>query len=260
MYHLVYSKITDIGDIRASNQDSILCLQNNFKNYSAGLFIVADGMGGLSNGGEASNYIVSQFQNWWNQDFPEMISKKIKSNDDVGELIEQEIWDINQAVIAYGNQVQSKVGSTLSLLLIIDDRYYIKNLGDSRIYLKRNKKLLQLTEDQSLVAQLIREKKLTLEEAKHYQKKNVLTMCIGIYQEPKAFSAYGKIKDRDQFLLCSDGLYNCMEAQEIWKTLSDRDIAEEQKAQSLRSIIQLGKAKDNVSAIVLECKKKGLFK
>ena len=170
------SSHTDIGDVKQTNQDCIFTKSDIINGHLVGLFIVADGCGGLSYGEEISNLVVTHFSRVWNHELKVLLAnRKIKQND-IEELLENAIRDINGGALAFSRQVESKVGSTVSLLLTIDNQYYIKNIGDSRIYLLRGKKILQLTEDQSLVADMIRNGEITKEEAKNFKKKNVLTM------------------------------------------------------------------------------------
>lgn len=128
-------------------------------------------------------------------------------------------------------------------------------MGDSRVYLIRKNKITQLTEDQSLVADMVRNGELTKEEAKSFKKKNVLTMCIGVFEDIRTYSKTGKIKDNDTFLLCCDGLHNHVSGEEIVKIVREKKIPFDDKAKALREKIEEGKANDNVSAVICECAK-----
>jgi len=168
----------------------------------------------------------------------------------VDELLEKAIRDINAGALTFSHQVESKVGSTVSLLLTIDNRFYIKNVGDSRIYLLRDRNIRQLTEDQSLVADMIRNGELTKEEAKNFKKKNVLTMCIGVFDEIKTYSKSGKIKSKDIFLLCCDGLHNHVSPEKMVEIVKNKKTPLVDTALKLRNCIEKGQANDNVSTIV----------
>ena len=131
-----YGVRTDRGDRKQENQDSILCVTGNIAldETEAALFLVADGMGGLSWGRQVSSYITSRFEAWWKEDFPAMMKAERSSDGDIQELLEQEIWDINQEILRFRSQTQCRCGSTLSLLLLYKGKYYIENMGDSRVY------------------------------------------------------------------------------------------------------------------------------
>ena len=198
MYEIRTVCHTDTGDIREQNQDSIFAQVEKIDGHDVGLFIVADGCGGLSSGDQVSRLATSHFSRVWHERIHSVLGLKITEERlAVNDLLENSIHDINQMALNFGNQMESKVGSTLSLLLSIDNRYYIKNLGDSRIYLIRRGKMRQLTQDQSLVADMVRNGKISVKESEKFKRKNVLTMCIGFYDEAKSFSASGIIKNED---------------------------------------------------------------
>lgn len=235
--------ISETGDRRQSNQDSILYIHGNVDGHTAGLFLVADGIGGLSYGAEISNFIVSEFRRWWEIDLPQIIKDGLFGNTDVSELLEQEIWDIHQGARKFGIQTKKKAGSTLSLLFLLDDRYFIKNLGDSRIYRMRKRELELLTSDQSSVQAVPVNGKLRY--------KSVLTMCIGIPPVPVPDSRQGYLQNSDAFLLCSDGLYKYMEEEKMQHIFSDWTMNAQEMADCMRKSIPEGYAGDNVSAVIV---------
>lgn len=250
MFNIEISSHTDIGDVKQTNQDCIFSKSGTVGNHSVGLFIVADGCGGLAYGEEISNLVVAHFSRVWNHELKALLQyNKIKAND-VDELLEKAIRDINTSALAFSRQVESKVGSTASILLTIDNRFYIKNVGDSRIYLLRGKNIVQLTEDQSLVADMIRNGEMTKEEAKSFKKKNVLTMCIGVFDEIRTYSNNGKIKAGDKFLLCCDGIHNHVSPEKMIKIAKNKKSPFEGKAEEIRNIIEPGMANDNVSTVI----------
>lgn len=242
---------SDRGDRREVNQDAILLKAEKIGNHDVGLFLVADGMGGLEQGEIISNYIAEQFQRWFEVDLVEIINSGQTSDDEIHELLEQEIWDINLAIKKYAETNTVKCGSTLSLLFILDERFYIKNLGDSRVYLFRKNQLSQLSEDQSLVAKKVRSGELSEEEAKTFPKKNVLTMCIGFFIKPEIFSISGKTGKEDVFLLCSDGFHNHFDETAV-RSILNSNASLHEKCENLRALINPGDARDNVSIILVD--------
>lgn len=250
MMGLEYGAVSDRGDRRSENQDSMICFAGEMEGHMTGLFAVADGMGGLEYGGQVSRYITRQFDRWRREDFRQMLRAGRDGPEDIQELLEQEIWEINQSVLRFKNEAQCRAGSTLSLLFLYRGRYYVKNLGDSRIYLMRGGVLRRLTEDQSVAAQMVRERRMTEEEARNSRQKSVLTMCVGMCQVPLSFTADGQVCPDDQFLLCSDGLYNPLADAQMEQVLC-RPCTGQEKADSLRRMIPLLQADDNVSCIVV---------
>ena len=267
-----YGALSDPGDRRAENQDSILCCTEaadaprNPDFCEAGLFLVADGMGGLSYGSQVSSYAAEQFHRWWNEDFPQMIRAGRTSGADIRELLEQEIWDINNHIYEFKEREGCRCGSTISVLLLYKGNYYIENLGDSRIYRFRKRKLEQLTRDQSLAEQLLREQKLNPEDVEAFPQKHVLTMCLGMFPVARSEFETGKLEPGDCFLLCSDGFHGYTE--ENWlrdslerlgpaffKGKGDLQIF----AEWMRSQIPCGEAGDNVSLILIEIGKSRIY-
>lgn len=254
MFIYTCGAISDRGDVRKENQDSILFRLGEEKRQEAALFVVADGMGGLSYGAQTSQYITGQFGQWWETQLPLIVQDGMDREEDIQELLEQEIWDINQAILAFNQQMNCRSGSTLSLLFLYKNKYFIENLGDSRVYLVRNKTLCQITQDQSLAAQMIQKHHLSEEEAKRSVPKNKLTMCVGMFAVPKSNYYTGEMCAGDCFLLCSDGFYQPLKTGQMKKVLEEAEFNAVEKAEYLRQFIETGKAADNVSAIVVEVK------
>ena len=246
-----FGMICETGDKRTSKLDNVLCLLGMVGGQGAGLFIVADGMGGLSYGAEISRLIVMEFRRWWEVDLPAMEEAGCLAPADVDELLEQEIWDIHQEARRFGKSMRRKSGSTLSLLLILKGKYYIKNLGDSRIYRFRRGTLERMTADQSLEAQMIREGKICREDEGNTRYRHMLTMCVGVPEIPVAVSAEGDVRGEDCFLLCSDGLYNCLKERQLEEVLADSGLEPQDAAGCLRKMIRPGTASDNLSAVVV---------
>lgn len=255
MVDITYGSATERGSVRKENQDSILCRTGIIEGSLAALFVIADGMGGLFHGATVSHYITGQFAVWWEKDFPQMLRAGYRESGNIKELLEQEVWDVNQFLLQFRQKEACHAGSTLSALLLYQDRYYIVNLGDSRIYRLRKKKLERLTVDQSLVAQLAREKGITEKEAEQFAGKNVLTMCVGMFPVPQNYYAAGFVEAGDSFLLCSDGFYNPLGEVCIRTILEETQITSQEKVEKLIEMISPGKATDNISAILAEIKR-----
>ncbi len=256
MYNVSISADSDVGDIKKSNQDSVFAKCGVMGRHLMGLFIVADGCGGMAYGDEISNLIVTYFSRVWQKELCTLAEKKKVKGSDAEDLLKKAIEEINVSAVNFGAQVGSKVGSTLSLLLTIDGRYYIKNVGDSRIYLIRGKRMRQLTEDQSLVADMVRNKELKPDEVKSFKRKNVLTMCIGVFDKVQTYSTKGNIKNGDMFLLCCDGLHNQISSEDMVKIAKDREIPFERKTECFRMNIPKGRANDNVSSVLCRFSKR----
>lgn len=252
MFNISYSSYTDCGDVKIVNQDSVFGAVMDDAGCHAGLFVVADGMGGLNCGEEISSLITLSFEKLWREELGRMLAGGSLCDDELNRLLNSAIIKINREAVSYGNKLSKKAGSTLSLLLTTGRKYYIKNIGDSRVYLMRGKKLKQLTADQSLLADMIRNKEIKSDEIRSFKKKNVLTMCVGIFDDVKIFSTTGRIKNGDRFLLCSDGLYNYVEGNALDHLAANKKARNpESGISTLLDGIPAGRAKDNVSAILV---------
>lgn len=260
MFTYTCGGITDKGDIRKENQDSILYLNGTFGREPAALAVLADGMGGLSYGAQVSHYITEQFQRWWQEDFPDMIQAGFQKEEDIRELLEQQIWDINQDIYTFNGRENSRSGSTLSLLLLYGKHYFIENIGDSRVYLFRHGQLFRLTRDQSVREQREQNPYFQMDEKKYQRVKDHLTMCIGMFQVPQSQYVFDELFPEDLFLVCSDGLHKPLSDEQIQNVLAEGNKSVWEQAEALRQSIRTGRASDNVSVILLEAKeKKGMW-
>ena len=137
--HILFGNVTDRGDVRQENQDSIFLAQESVNGCPAAVFGVADGMGGLSYGAQVSQYIARQVLRWWQEEFLPMVRDGMESEDDIRELLEQSVWDMNQTCTGSGRPWNAGPALTLSLVVLMGKRFYIANVGDSRVYLYRER-------------------------------------------------------------------------------------------------------------------------
>lgn len=215
--------VTDIGNKRKVNQDSYIEIKEYINNKYVGLFCVADGMGGLSDGEYASNTATQMSIQWYRKNIDALTKKRINEKK-LNKELKRLFYEINEKIYVYGKQKNIKLGTTYSLLLILNEKYYVVHAGDSRIYMKRNEKLFLLTKDQTLVNDLVDRGLLTKEQAVSHPKKNVLANCIGCFENPCICIGSGNLDINDKFLLCSDGLYNLMTADEIFTSMENENM------------------------------------
>ena len=239
-----FSYKTDIGKVRLNNEDQAAALTNASGNV---LLIVCDGMGGQNKGDLASslaiNTIVSSFK-----------SRKGFSSTYLAKLwVSKAIREANKSVYEQSQSSESYhgMGTTVTLLLIIKDVAILGHVGDSRCYFLKNRHdLVQISEDQSYVAYLVRTGQITPEEALTHPKRHVLMNAVGIYPsasiEVRAFPYLG-----DAVLLCSDGLYNNVPLSDITAVLKGDD-AVEQKVNELIAIGNKNGGSDNIAVVLWE--------
>ena len=249
-YFTAFSHCCELGDRRVVNQDRVFARQGEIGGCLAGIFLVADGCGGLRHGEKISQLLADSFAVIWDQELPRLLTTAHWSDEKILTAAVGWAERINETAYAFGQQTGERVGSTMSLLMTLDDRYYILNTGDSRVYLRRGESFQRLTEDQSVVADMLRNREITPEEAERATFQNALTMCVGYFRQLRPFLARGRLRRGDLFLLCSDGLYRGLGEERLPACLPDR--VTEASARQLRACIPPGGAEDNVTALLVE--------
>jgi len=197
---------TSTGKVRDENQDDM-----GFIDIPYGkIFVVADGMGGGINGKEAANKAVYTVLNKFSND-----------NNSITYELDKSIQEANRKIYEISNK-NRQTGSTAAILVIKKRKAYIAHVGDSRIYLFRDSKLNKLTTDHSKVQSLLDAGVITIDEAKNHPDAHIITQCLGVNHEVNAEIGNKplKIKNKDIFLLCSDGLWNMVDDQKITEILS----------------------------------------
>ena len=235
----VYSA-TDVGQIRKMNQDFIYTSARPIGNLP-NLFVVADGMGGHNAGDYASRYGVSVLT--------ETVRKDPDNNPVV--ILRAGIEAANRAVLEKSKSDESLygMGSTMVAATVVDGCLYVANVGDSRLYLLDGD-LRQVTQDHSLIAEMVRMGELTPEEGANHPDKNIITRAIGTSEEIKIDFFDVRLKKDSMFMMCSDGLYNMVEKKIISQVLKDDQV--EDKAGKLVQLANAGGGLDNIAVIVVE--------
>jgi len=198
---LAYAK-SDIGLIRQTNEDSYACIPPN-------LFIVADGMGGHVAGEIASKMAVTAVS--------EYISKNIGGNVNPEIALEQAIIMANDLILQLSQSRDdcAGMGTTVSAVYIASDNVFWGHVGDSRIYLFRDNELSQITNDHSLVWELVQSGNITKAEAHTHPQRNMLTRAVGTSKDIQIDTGVFIWKKGDVILLCTDGLTNMLSEKEI---------------------------------------------
>lgn len=199
---------TDVGRIRDNNQDAYYVPSKEDKP----LYIIADGMGGHKAGEIASRMAIKIISDYFNS-----LSNQLQTDKKIKDLIENSIDEANKEI--YKKSIEdekfSGMGTTVTLAYIINEKIFIGHVGDSRAYLLREETLSQITEDHSLVEELIRNGSISKEEARHHPQRNIITRAVGTSKVIKTdIIVESKCKD-DILLLCTDGLTNMLEDEKI---------------------------------------------
>lgn len=240
---------TDPGPVRDRNEDYFSV------DVEAGLFLVADGMGGHASGEVASAIAVETVREiLLNGDDPEETDLDLKVVDPQEEIRERLRYSMNQASlrirkVARENPAHRGMGTTLAVLLVEGDVAHLGHVGDSRIYLFRDGRLTRLTRDHTVVQQEIDAGRLTPELARVVHFKNVLTQSIGYHGPVEPDTSTRPLRQGDTFVICSDGLTDPLDDEQIGDVCGScrpEDLADE----LVRHALERG-GDDNVTVVVL---------
>ncbi|MDX2507297.1 MAG: protein phosphatase 2C domain-containing protein [Gammaproteobacteria bacterium] len=244
---------THRGNIRKINEDAIL----NHPDYQ--LYAIADGMGGHSVGDLASQAVISELTGLKLDTYQaqEAVNCIETSLNDVNKKINSGLNTDNSFGHISGSSSSGKVRESNRIIGSTVVVVYIKNnlcscfwVGDSRLYIYRNKKLYQITRDHSLVQEMVDDGQLTHEEALNHPKANIITRALGVCQELEIDLNQFEIQAGDKLLLCSDGLYKELNSKNIIAALEAHNV--EAIANNLLGEVLIGDATDNVSFIVID--------
>jgi PPM family protein phosphatase len=249
---------TDVGRKREHNEDNFLV------DKKLSLFVVADGMGGHASGEVASHIAVHEFRNAIEakQDVLEAYTKgdAATGTQEVLALLEHGVQTAGIAIFERGKLEPDKrgMGTTISALMVVGDRGFIAHVGDSRIYLLRQAQVIQLTEDHSLINELIRRGKVTKENlarSPYNAYKNAVTRALGVYETVQVDTIDFDVLPGDQFLISTDGLHTYLDDDRTRELFAGDEITAIPK----RLIDHANEAggQDNITAIALRVDKGG---
>ena len=234
---------SDIGKRRKSNQDYTATFTNQ-KNQL--LALLADGLGGHQAGDIASRQAVEEIGIAWE-------ATTIDDSEKAVQWFLQHIQQTNQRIFEKGQSqpTLSGMGTTLEVVTILDNHLALAHVGDSRIYLFREQRLIALTEDHSLVNALLKSGEITQEMAQNHPRKNIITRSLGMPGSLEVDVAIHKIEDHDQLLLCSDGLTNMVSEPKIAQILLEAASLQD----ASQRLIEEANAKgglDNITVLLID--------
>ena len=236
----VYSA-TDVGQKRKMNQDYVFVSENPVGNLP-NLFVVADGMGGHNAGDYASSHAVQTLVDEIRRDADFNPIKVIRH---AIETANTEILDRSRS-----DENLRGMGTTMVVCTIVGHYAYVANVGDSRLYVVQGE-IHQVTKDHSLVQEMVRMGEIKPEEARNHPNKNVITRAVGVEKEVNIDFFDLRIRKGDKILLCSDGLSNMLEDNEIREIVTSGGDVEERARKLITAANQNG-GKDNISVVLVE--------
>jgi serine/threonine protein phosphatase PrpC len=247
---------THVGRKRTHNEDNYLVDQK------LSLFVVADGMGGHASGEIASQIAVAEIRTAVDsrRDILDAFARHetgVTTHDILG-VMEYAVQTAGVTIFDRGQKEPDKrgMGTTVSMFLLIGERGFIAHVGDSRIYMVRDGRTEQLTEDHSLINELIRHGKVTREtlaKSPYASYKNAVTRAVGVYETVQVDTMDLEVLPGDQFLLCSDGLHAYLDDKEIARQLEEDNITA--IPDHLVEHANNGGGHDNITAVVVRVQK-----
>ncbi|PHS35518.1 MAG: protein phosphatase [Alkaliphilus sp.] len=232
-----------IGKVRSINEDSYCIEQGNVE-----LYIVADGMGGYTCGDLASSIAVETIK--------DHIVKHIKSeleNELIKGIIHEAFNVANRAIYreSLSNVNCVGMGTTTTLALYLNDNVYIGHVGDSRAYIIKSKQIKQISSDHSVIAELVKRGEISQNEAKIHPKRNVITRALGTSSIIRSDIFFVSNSDIDVLMLCTDGLSNYVEDEEIKDVL----ISCKNSGKCSEELVELANSRggyDNITVITVK--------
>jgi PPM family protein phosphatase len=245
MFEIKSCALSDFGRKRRNNEDFTAFYEPGdaitLQQFGC-LYIVADGVGGASEGELASRYAAEQ------------ILREYYSHPEIGEptlRLRQAFWQANQDIYAYAESKLTDMATTVVAALIIENQLIVANIGDSRAYLFHDGRAVQITTDHTVSGQMYRDGLLTEEEAFHFKGKNKLDRALGVDEEVRVdFLEPITLLPGDRILLCSDGLTKYALTNDITRMIS-AGLPDEIAQRLIDYSNRLG-GEDNVSVILVE--------
>ncbi len=240
---MIFAAKTDMGLRRSNNEDDLF----SGEVHGWSLFVVADGMGGRNAGEVASKAAVESIVAYLEQcDGLEELSCNASKH------LAEAIRKANETVfhLSKSKEELDGMGTTVSAVLIKNNVMVLGHVGDSRVYFFRDGKLEQLTADHSYVAELVRTGAITKDEAKIHPKKNYIYRNLGYEPDVDVDIACKEFKRDDKLMLCSDGLSNQLEDEEILRIFLEEHSPEASIKKMIQLVLERG-GFDNITAIVV---------
>jgi protein phosphatase len=241
-YKILVYGISDVGLVRQNNEDFWgQVLEDQF-------FVLADGMGGHQAGEVASKEAVSQLcVKFKNRSFA--CQRDIKA---CSKMIKEAIQEVNYNIYKMGKEREELkgMGTTLCCVCIHSEGIVFSHVGDSRIYRFRANRLKQITQDHSLLRELIELGQLSEHQANEFAYKNIITKAIGTEPFVEPTLQIDTIEEGDVILMCTDGLSDLLTIQDLQRTISETP--EEELTKKLVKMAKLRGGHDNITAVVIK--------
>lgn len=237
--YMYATTVSDVGTVRSNNQDSSFAGEH--------LAAICDGMGGHAGGDTASTIAIRSLAHIEQDSVPRDINA-------VTSLMETSIMAAHDAIVGKAKRERNLagMGTTVTAVALVNGCWILAHIGDSRAYLLRDNKLIQMTADHSYVQHLIDTGHITPEEARNHPQRNVVMRVLGDFDiDPRPDIAVRKAYPSDRWLLCSDGLCGVLEDSTILETMRSI-VNQEECSQQLVSMALKAGSTDNVTAVIAD--------
>lgn len=243
---------TDVGIVKQTNQDSVLIKHGESEKGELLLAVICDGMGGLEKGELASATVIRAFSKWFDEELPYELE-----NLDLQVIAGK--WsfllkDLNLKIAEYGQSQNTRMGTTFTGILFVENRYIVLHVGDTRLY-HIGASLEQMTTDQTFVAREIRKGTLTREQARTDKRRNMLLQCVGASEKIEPETLTGTVES-GAYMLCSDGFRHEISDDEIYESLNPVNLVNRDAMHSnvnyLIEQVKSRQERDNISVILVK--------
>lgn len=244
---------TDIGNVKTTNQDSYGARVLTTPLGKMVFAVLCDGMGGLEKGEVASATVVNAFLRWADQRLPALCAEGL-TDAAIREEWTHVVTEYNSKIQLYGKSLGVRLGTTATVILITDQRYFILNVGDSRAYeIQFNVRVL--TKDQTVVAREVEQGLLTPEQARTDPRRSVLLQCIGASDAVYPDFFFGRTMKDAVYMLCSDGFRHEITPEEIFAYLQPAQMLSAEGMQAnmdtLIAMVKQRQERDNITALTV---------
>lgn len=233
-----------------ANEDSFLLMKHKSEKDMILLACIADGVGGMEAGRLASSFIRESFAEWFEIEKGSLIGKGFE---ELTEKIYKKLMEIHEALKVFERERNIRCGSTVTLALLMKNKFLIIHVGDSRAYICMQGNIRQITKDQT-VAQMERDmgRSRSEDDIVNKRKESTLLQCMGVGRlVPQVYE--GELQKEYALLLCSDGLTNTLEKEDIREELEKSDVyAVKQHLINLTLLARERKEKDNITSILIK--------
>jgi len=245
--------VSDTGIKRTNNQDSFCYELAQFRGQSLAFMAICDGMGGFSKGEIASAEALLAFRQWFRNRLPQLLEAGLSP-----EVLRKE-WsslaeNINLRISEYAASNGFKMGTTLTVVLFLNGKYYGLHVGDCRLYEIQKHQVQQLTHDHTVVQREVDHGILSTADAKHDARQHILLQCLGAGREIAPDYFTGTVHQGSAYLLCSDGFRHKFSPEEMLDLNPGRHATKQKIQRRLLSAIDRIKSRgetDNITAGLL---------